>query len=47
MIRDTVDVIADPLIISSNSLISGMVYIKELDITAPMYHQWPTDLETK
>ena len=47
MLRGEVDLTVDPLIVSSNSLIKEMIHVKELDMTLPMYHQWPSDLETK
>ncbi len=47
MLRGEVDLTVDPLIVSSNSLIKGMIHVKELDMTLPIYHQWPADLETK
>lgn len=45
MIRGEVDLTEDPLIVSANSLIKGMLHIAELDMSIPMYHQWPADLE--
>lgn len=47
MLRGEVDLTVDPLIVSSNSLIKGTIHVKELDMTLPIYHQWPADLETQ